>query len=79
MIVNLGTERGWGEVACSLNTDLADPNKRVSINRDDIDEMMVSKTSPMPVGLFSRMTQDEILDLTAYLISGGDAKHECFQ
>jgi hypothetical protein len=41
--------------------------------------MMVSKTSPMPTGLFSRMTQDEILDLTAYLISGGDAEHECFQ
>ena len=50
----------------------------VSINRDEIDEMMVSKTSPMPTGLFSRMTQDEILDLTAYLISG-DSEHECFQ
>jgi len=62
-----------------INTDLADTWERVSINRDEIDEMMVSKTSPMPAGLFSRMTQDEILDLTAYLISGGDAEHECFQ
>jgi len=25
------------------------------------------------------MTQDEILDLTAYLISGGDSGHEYFQ
>ena len=38
-----------------------------------------AKTSAMPTGLLGRMTQDEILDLTAYLISGGDAEHECFQ
>ena len=77
VIVNLGQKGDGGNIV--LNTDLADPWERVSINRDDIDEMMVSKTSPMPVGLFSRMTQDEILDLTAYLISGGDAGHEYFQ
>ena len=77
MIVNLGQKGDGGNIV--LNTDLADPNQRVSINRDEIDEMMVSKTSPMPTGLFSRMTQDEILDLTAYLISGGDSEHECFQ
>ena len=33
----------------------------------------------MPNGLFNRMTKDEILDLTAYLISGGDAQHEYFR
>jgi len=77
VIVNLGQKGDGGNIV--LNTDLADPWERVSINRDEIDEMMVSKTSPMPAGLFSRMTQDEILDLTAYLISGGDAEHECFQ
>jgi hypothetical protein len=32
----------------------------------------------MPQGLFSRMTKDEILDLVAYLISAGNAKHEYF-
>jgi putative heme-binding domain-containing protein len=77
VIVNLGQKGDGGNIV--LNTDLADPWERVSINRDDIDEMMVSKSSPMPVGLFSRMTKDEILDLTAYLISGGDAGHEYFQ
>ena len=77
VIVNLGQKGDGGNIV--LNTDLTDPNQRVSINRDEIDEMMVSKTSPMPTGLFSRMTQDEILDLTAYLISGGDSGHECFQ
>ncbi len=43
-----------------------------------LDELEISKTSPMPQGLFSRMTKDEILDLVAYLISAGNAKHEYF-
>ncbi|MBT5018312.1 MAG: DUF1080 domain-containing protein [Planctomicrobium sp.] len=63
----------------TLNTDLTDPNKRVTIDRNSIEELIVSKTSPMPTGLFNRMTKDEILDLTAYLISGGDSGHEYFR
>ena len=73
VVVNLNGDR------LTLNTDLTDPNKRVNINRNSIDELIVSKTSPMPAGLFNRMTKDEILDLTAYLISGGDSGHEYFQ
>ena len=63
----------------TLNTDLTDPNKRVSIDRKAVEELTVSKVSPMPVGLFDRMTQEEILDLVAYLISGGNPEHEMFQ
>jgi putative heme-binding domain-containing protein len=63
----------------TLNTDLTNPNQRVSIDRKEIDEIIVSKTSPMPQGLFNRMTKDEILDLIAYIISGGDSKHELFK
>ena len=33
--------------------------------------MIVSKVSPMPVGLVNVLTQDEILDLHAFLESGG--------
>ena len=44
-----------------------------------IDEMLVSKTSPMPAGLFNRMTREEILDLVAYLISGADPNHDYFK
>ena len=61
-----------------VNTDLTEPNKQVKIDRKEIDELIVSKTSPMPVGLFNRMTNDEIMDLLAYLISGGDARHKMF-
>ena len=73
VVVNLSGDR------LTLNTDLTDPNKRVNVDRNSIEELIVSKTSPMPEGLFNRMTKDEILDLTAYLISGGDSNHEYFQ
>ena len=62
----------------TLNTDLTDPNKRVGIDRKEIEEMMVSKVSAMPTGLLNRMTKEEVLDLVAYLISGGNADHESF-
>ncbi|MDP6721130.1 MAG: c-type cytochrome, partial [Pirellulaceae bacterium] len=77
VIVNLGVRRNGD--ALVLNTDLTDPNKQVTIDRNTIEELIVSKTSPMPAELFNRMTKDEILDLLAYLISGGDAGHEYFR
>ena len=73
VIVNMGGDR------ISLNTDLTDPNKRIGIDRNSIEEIIVSKTSPMPAGLFNRMTKEDILDLIAYLISSGDSEHEYFQ
>lgn len=77
VIVNLGVRKN-GDILV-LNTDLTDPNQRVTIDRNTIEELIVSKTSPMPVGLFNRMTKDEILDLIAYLISSGDSGHEYFK
>ncbi len=72
VVVNLSGD------SMTLNTDLTDPNKRVRIDRKEVEELVVSKTSPMPAGLFNRMTNDEILDLIAYLISAGDSQHEFF-
>ena len=72
IVVNLNGD------SMTLNTDLTDPNKRVNINRNKVDELIVSKTSPMPAGLFNRMTKDEVLNLLAYVLSGGDAQHEYF-
>lgn len=77
VIVNLGVKKNGGSLV--LNTDLTNPNQRVTIIRETIEELKVSKTSPMPEGLFDRMTKDEILDLIAYLTSGGDPNHEYFK
>ena len=76
VIVNLGVKKDGDAIV--LNTDLTDPNQQVTIDRNSIEELVVSKTSPMPDGLFNRMTKDEIFDLLAYLISSGDSKHELF-
>lgn len=73
VVVNLNADR------IMINTDLSDPNKRVTVKRDEIEELEVSKTSPMPKGLLNRMKKEEILDLVAYIISGGDAEHEVFK
>ena len=77
VIVNLGVRRNGDAIV--INTDLTDPNARVTVFREQIERLVVSKVSPMPAGLFNRMTEEEIMDLIAYLISGGDAKHELFQ
>ena len=76
VIVNLGVQRNGAGIV--LNTDLTDPNQRVTIDRNTIEEMVVSKISAMPSGLLNRLTKDEIFDLLAYLLSGGDATHELF-
>ena len=72
VVVNLNGDK------MTINTDLTNPNQRVSIDRKEIEEMMVSKVSAMPTGLLDRMTKEEVLDLVAYLISGGDPKHDFF-
>ena len=73
VIVNLGFRRDGGSLV--LNTD---PNQRVTIDRNSIEELVVSKISPMPAGLFNRLTKAEILDLIAYVVAKGDPKHKLF-
>jgi putative heme-binding domain-containing protein len=44
---------------------------RVTVRKDDIESRTPSKVSPMPANLADVLTQDEILDLIAYLESAG--------
>ncbi len=50
----------------------------MSVSKSDIKSRELSKVSPMPPGLLSTFTQEEILDLLAFLESMGDAKHPDF-
>ncbi len=59
-------------------TDMFDPAKLTVIERDQVEESMPAKTSMMPAGLLDRFTEDEILDLLAFLKSGGDPQHPVF-
>ncbi|MGV2336389.1 MAG UNVERIFIED_CONTAM: hypothetical protein LVR18_20525 [Planctomycetaceae bacterium] len=49
------------------------PTERVVLPRTEIEELEASKTSTMPMGLLITYTREEILDLTAYVQSGGNA------
>jgi putative heme-binding domain-containing protein len=48
------------------------------IDKDSIDERVKSPVSIMPKGLLSKLTEEEILDLVAYIFAKGDKKHMLF-
>ena len=73
VIVNLNQNR------VTLNTDLYNPNQRTSVNRPDVESMGPSPVSPMPPGLLNMMEKEEIMDLLAYVLSGGKKDHEFFR
>ena len=54
-----------------MMTDMFDPNSFTNVDRKDIESIENSKVSPMPEGLLNTLQKDEILDLLAYLLSGG--------
>ena len=62
----------------TINTDPADPNERVTVDRKQVKSIEPSKVSPMPPMLLAMLTKEEILDLVAYILSGGDAKGGAF-
>jgi putative heme-binding domain-containing protein len=62
----------------SINTDMFAPGKAVNINRNRVKSIKSSQVSMMPEGLLNMLTQEEIFDLMAYLLSGGDPDHPMF-
>lgn len=62
----------------TLNTDLTDPNQRVNVDRKEVKSIELSTVSPMPPMLLAMLKKDEILDLVAYVLSGGDKGNAMF-
>ncbi|QDT52042.1 Cytochrome c [Caulifigura coniformis] len=60
-------------------TNMYDPDSIVAVKRSEVEESQVSKTSMMPEGLLDTLTKDEILDLMAYLKSGGNPQSALFE
>jgi len=73
VVVNLNGDR------VNINTDLSDPSQQVSIDRKEVKSIELSTVSPMPPMLLSMLTQEEILDLVAYVLSGGDKANAWFK
>lgn len=62
-----------------VSTNMLDPANFTNVSRNKIVEMKASKVSMMPTGLLDTLNQDEVLDLLAYLKSGGNPKHEVYK
>jgi len=60
-----------------LSPDQRKPEK-VTVNKKDVERRVPSKLSPMPSDLVNVLTKDEILDLLAYIESGGKRDHPAF-
>jgi putative heme-binding domain-containing protein len=61
-----------------VSQNMLDPGNLTGVNRNEVEEMFVSKTSMMPKGLLNTLTRDDVLDLVAYLQSGGDPSATVF-
>ncbi len=62
-----------------INTDAADPDARRSLDARRVAGMKASAVSVMPEKLLALLREDEIQDLVAYLLSGGDRGHGMFK
>jgi putative heme-binding domain-containing protein len=62
-----------------VNTDPAAPNQQTAVDRKLVKSIEPSKVSPMPPMLLNMLTKEEILDLVAYVLSGGDRANAMFK
>jgi len=62
----------------TLNTDLSDPNQRVNVDRKEVKTIAPSPISLMPPMPLAMLNKEEVLDLLAYVLSGGDRNHPMF-
>ena len=64
--------------AVHVVTNLLQPNDVKVLAKDGIAARKPSELSPMPTGMLVTLQKDEILDLVAFLESGGDPRHKAF-
>ncbi|HXT58943.1 MAG TPA: c-type cytochrome, partial [Pirellulales bacterium] len=63
----------------TLVADPEDPTKTRRLKKSDVDEMQASPISLMPKDLLKPLSQDEVLDLLAYLLSRGNKNDPMFR
>ena len=50
----------------------------VELKKEEVLSQELSPVSPMPPNLLNRLNEEEITDLFAYLLAGGDPDHEYY-
>ena len=76
--VVIGQLAGGNADTLAIATDPNEPTKLVHVARKAIVTRKSSPVSMMPKGLLDTLSQDEILDLVAYLESAGNVDHKNF-
>jgi len=66
-----GVVAGEDEAAYQVITNLLIPTAITKVDKQDVDEKIVSKISAMPAGMANVLTAEEIQNLVAFLESGG--------
>ena len=59
--------------------DMMDPQNFTRVDRNKVASIENSKVSPMPPMLLGRLEKEEVLDLLAYILSGGDDGNAMFK
>lgn len=62
-----------------LAPNFADAATTTDISREEVESIELSKISAMPVGLVNALSDDELRDLIAYLVSGGNPEDGMFR
>lgn len=62
-----------------ISVDMMDPNNILTVKVADIVSMNPSPVSMMPPGLINTLSEEDVLDLLAYMLSAGDPEHPMFQ
>lgn len=60
-------------------TDPSAPNRTTDVHKSEVKTRQVSPVSLMPPGLIDSMNRNEVLDLAAYILSGGQRSHPMFK
>ena len=63
----------------TVAVDPRSPASVIQVDMTDVDEILPSKASMMPLGILNTLSRSEILDLLAYIQSGGDPRHPVFK
>jgi len=66
------------DASITLLPNPLNPEQRLTFARRDLEELEPSLTSTMPMSLLITFTKDEILDVVAYIQSGGDGTNAVF-
>ena len=70
---------GEDDRSLEILTNPLDPKSVLTVKKSNIDERRVSAVSPMPDDLLNTLKESEILDLLAFIRSGGNPDHGSFK